>query len=135
MPGLNEKEIQILSELRSEYNCFDPSERKYYHALSEAISSLKNNRHGHWLAVKGWDDDLGELDSAECSVCHETQESEYWAKTYYKYCPNCGADMRGRENDYADPNLYPCRGCEDYDGQGGCLSNGGWAERKEDGNS
>lgn len=50
-------------------------------------------KHGHWLAVKGWDDDLGELDSAECSVCHETQESEYWAKTYYKYCPNCGAKM------------------------------------------
>ena len=22
-------------------------------------------KHGHWLAVKGWDDDLGELDSAE----------------------------------------------------------------------
>lgn len=50
-------------------------------------------KRGHWLAVKGWDDDLGELDSAECSVCHETQESEYWAKTYYKYCPNCGAKM------------------------------------------
>ena len=50
-------------------------------------------RHGHWLAVKGWDDVIGELDNAECSVCHETQEGEYWAKTYYKYCPNCGAKM------------------------------------------
>lgn len=36
-----EKEIQILSELRSEYSCFDPNEREYYHALSEAIRSLK----------------------------------------------------------------------------------------------
>ena len=50
-------------------------------------------RHGHWLSVKGWDDELGELDSAECSVCHDKQDSEYWVKTYYHYCPNCGAKM------------------------------------------
>lgn len=50
-------------------------------------------KHGHWLSVKGWDDELGELDSAECSVCHDKQDSEYWVKTYYHYCPNCGAKM------------------------------------------
>lgn len=59
-------------------------------------------KHGHWLAVKGWDEDLGELDSAECSVCHETQESEYWAKTHYKYCPNCGAKMDEAEENETD---------------------------------
>lgn len=63
---------------------------KYEIALAPTVDAV---RHGRWLAVKGWDDEIGELDSAECSVCHETQEDEYWAKTYYKYCPNCGAKM------------------------------------------
>ena len=60
---------------------------------AQATVDAEPVRHGHWLAVKGWDDVIGELDNAECSVCHETQEGEYWAKTYYKYCPNCGAKM------------------------------------------
>lgn len=33
--------ISILSELRSRYSIFDEEERKYYHALSEAIKALK----------------------------------------------------------------------------------------------
>lgn len=80
---------------------------EYYHhradvqhiALREALNRVPTVeaepvKHGEWLAVKGWDDEIGELDNAECSVCHEIQESEYWAKTYYKYCPNCGAKMK-----------------------------------------
>ena len=33
--------ISRLSELRSQYNCFDESERDAYHTLSEAIEALK----------------------------------------------------------------------------------------------
>lgn len=33
--------IQYLSEMRSGYNCFDFAEEPYYHALSMAISALK----------------------------------------------------------------------------------------------
>lgn len=29
------------------------------------------------------------------------------------------------EDAYEEPEINPCRGCEDYDGEGGCLSNGG----------
>lgn len=32
--------ISILSEIRSQYNCFDPNEEPYYHALSEAIGLI-----------------------------------------------------------------------------------------------
>ena len=70
-----EKEIQILSELRSEYNCFVPNEREYYHALSEAIRSLKTERHGHW-------------EEFVCSVCGKIG----WDNED-NYCPNCGAMM------------------------------------------
>lgn len=36
----NEQAIEMLSEIRSGYNCFDESERPFYEALSEAIESL-----------------------------------------------------------------------------------------------
>lgn len=32
--------ISILSEIRSQYNCFDPKEEPYYRALSEAIGLI-----------------------------------------------------------------------------------------------
>ena len=35
--------ISRLSELRSQYNCFDESERDAYHTLSEAIEALTEN--------------------------------------------------------------------------------------------
>lgn len=42
---MNNKElhdsIERLSELRSNYNCFDEKEQPYYHALSDAIEILK----------------------------------------------------------------------------------------------
>ena len=36
--------ISVLSEMRSEYNCFNEKERPYYHALSLAIKSLRNEQ-------------------------------------------------------------------------------------------
>lgn len=53
---------------------------------------------GEWLSVEIIDDDscngVNE-DAAECSVCGYVSESYYWAKTYYKFCPNCGVKMKG----------------------------------------
>ena len=33
--------------------------------------------------------------------------------------------------DWEEPETNPCRGCTDYDGHGGCKSNGGCAEPTE----
>ena len=33
--------------------------------------------------------------------------------------------------DWEEPEINPCRGCTDYDGHGGCKSNGGCAEPTE----
>ena len=70
-------------------------------ALVEIARQLKrmNDRaepkHGQWLSIKVMDDeaDFGETDGAECSACGYTTINDYWAKTYYHYCPNCGARM------------------------------------------
>ncbi len=37
-------EVEVLSEIRSRYNCFDPCERPVYHALSECIRAIKERR-------------------------------------------------------------------------------------------
>lgn len=52
-------------------------------------------KHGRWESVKVMDDDaeFGEADGAQCTECGHTEYSEYWAKTYFHYCPNCGAKM------------------------------------------
>lgn len=75
--------IETLSELRSQYNCFDEKDRPYYEALSEAIAR-KPVVHGHWNkypTTDGWD-------IVECSECGHCGIIEH------NYCPDCGADMR-----------------------------------------
>ncbi len=50
--GLNVfSDIEVLSELRSLYNCFDPKEESVYHALSEAIRALAQpeQKIGKWI--------------------------------------------------------------------------------------
>ena len=46
------------------------------------------------------DDDpiIEEWQSARCSVCHKYHTTPYmYYFNNYNFCPNCGADMRGRE--------------------------------------
>ena len=47
--------ISRLSELRSQYNCFDESERDAYHTLSEAIKALK---FAEWVAKEIFSEDM-----------------------------------------------------------------------------
>ena len=45
--------------------------------------------HGEWI-VKGQD--------IYCSICNqESAYNEFGASKFSKFCPNCGADMRGEE--------------------------------------
>ena len=79
--------ISILSEIRANYNCFDESDELYYRALSEAIEAVKAERKGYWI-------DIGS--GQKCSECEEIQ---YGYDSCRYYCPNCGADMRGNNDD------------------------------------
>ena len=60
-------------------------------------------RHGRWLNF------YGDFSTAECDICTEIYEvspdepprKEFFDafKEFYKFCPNCGADMRGSNDE------------------------------------
>lgn len=74
-------DIERLSELKSNYNCFDEKEEPYYRALSNAIQALRKEKQGEWIFV-----------SRNCWKCPYCQELTNEGKNF---CSNCGADMRG----------------------------------------
>ena len=63
---------------------------------------FKEERSGRWLKVK---EPLGyrDVDCVECSCCHESwiidEDYEFDDFGGWNYCPNCGADMRGAEDE------------------------------------
>ena len=76
--------ISRLSELRSQYNCFDESERDAYHTLSEAIEALQAQKTGKWINCK--------FPLGECSECHAIVDIQ---NNEANYCPVCGSKNRG----------------------------------------
>jgi hypothetical protein len=38
---------------------------------------------------------------------------------------------READDDWEEPEINPCRGCDDYDGRGGCKSHGGCGAERE----
>ena len=81
-------DIEIISNIRAEYNCFDEAEEPKYHALSAAIKALKQpeQKKGKWIdeTFKPW----GLVHHPyKCDQCGEHSECDS------EYCPNCGAKM------------------------------------------
>lgn len=56
---------------------------------------------GEWEQIEIIDDDSPSGvndDVARCKNCgYQETAGLYWAQTYLHYCPNCGADMRGKQ--------------------------------------
>lgn len=69
-------------------------------------------RHGHWITAI--------YPLFTCSECGATYRDIGYD---YHFCPSCGVKMD--KGEWEEPEINPCRGCIDYDGQGGCKSNGG----------
>ena len=64
----------------------------------QPTADVKEVKRGHWKhseAPLGWQD----VDVAVCSVCGEEWVLDEWDikefSQWNKFCPNCGADMRG----------------------------------------
>ena len=94
----DESAIDILSELRSWFSCFDEKEGLAYHALSLAIREIKANsaarserKKGEGILVKG----SNGKDYHKCSECLHTQE----ITGVKNYCAVCGAEIVGKQNE------------------------------------
>lgn len=49
----------------------------------EGLCPLEEVKRGEWINLEG------QFDVVQCSECHKVHER------VYRFCPNCGADMRG----------------------------------------
>ena len=61
----------------------------------------KNSKIGHWIGHREHCENLGVIPSGLgafkwCSNCDCGIDVGEWQRHHYNYCPNCGADMRGR---------------------------------------
>lgn len=65
-----------------------------------------------------WTIDFKDMTCSECGTWFPNDRAPYM-----RYCPYCGAKMD--KDEWEEPEINPCRGCDDYDGRGGCKSNGG----------
>lgn len=64
------------------------------------VNTIEVRPQGKWIQTEVIDDDSEygvNADASECSNCKHIENSHYWTTTYYNFCPNCGADMRGDE--------------------------------------
>lgn len=79
--------INNICPVDTEYDCTLLDRVDVRCVLSDLPSAQPERKKGHWI-------DTGS--GQECSVCHEIQ---YGYDNYRHFCPNCGADMRGEEQD------------------------------------
>ena len=70
--------ISRLSELRSQYSCFEETERDAYHTLSEAIGALQAQKTGKWMReVLGSTSGYGTTIMYQCTNCEKMSISKY----------------------------------------------------------
>lgn len=104
----------------------DPAEYYFIERLEEILKNTPTVdaepvKHGHWYVDGG---------CAYCSNCKNNFKKQIM--NHAKYCPICGAKMDEVEDEWQEPDINPCRGCDDYDGQGGCKSNGGCGAKMDE---
>lgn len=90
---IKEEAIEILSDMRAEYNIFsdDEEEATRYRALSWAIQAL-NERTGRWI-VHMQRGNRSDREQKTCSKCGMT----FVDLDVANFCPNCGARMEVEE--------------------------------------
>ena len=107
--------------------------QEHYPIAKYIVEKIKNTptvdaepvKHGRWTIH--FDDIWPEESTMECSFCHEEQGM---GMLDTNFCPNCGAKMD--EDEWQEPEINPCSGCGDYDGRGGCKSNGGCGAKMDE---
>lgn len=87
----------------------DGEDRKIFYEVIERQPTIEPERkNGEWME---FDSDEDRYDIIKCPCCKHTftVDSFHWTdigfvKDDFKFCPNCGADMRGEQDDQRKGN-------------------------------
>ena len=104
---------KLLMALNDKYHDMSGMPASYYAGFQYAIKLIERLHVGEEVAPAGhakWIDIYKNFETAECSNCHSQFEITFGSesngalwdgfKSFYKYCPNCGAKMDlGDESD------------------------------------
>ena len=64
----------------------------------EWVDNVQENIKGHWIKrIDHLDYGLIEFEGFECSLCGVKIWKDDYENVKFKFCPNCGADMRGEQ--------------------------------------
>lgn len=84
------------------------SEKQAVHAIDSLPSAQSERKKGIWQEItegdcSGYDPTLAGYDDPVvgyvCSCCRYGYEKEVMGDTLFNFCPNCGADMRGEQDE------------------------------------
>ena len=88
-------------ELNTAFQCGELVRAESVKATIDHMPTIEEQKTGKWKERKVYGGKfIEEWQSARCSVCgkyHTTPYMYYFDE--YKFCPNCGADMRGGQDD------------------------------------
>ncbi len=94
----NDEAIRMLIRLKDRINFEVTDSQQKMDALNMAIEALSAQKQGEWNFIG---DDMFEC--TECGILYTSKQLGTWKRyttdvEFPNYCPNCGADMRGEEN-------------------------------------
>ena len=69
--------------------------KPYFDKVIETFSECEERIFGEWETVPSSDHGI----DFRCSACHRYRFHNGEMRKRYKYCPNCGADMRGDKHE------------------------------------
>lgn len=81
-------------------------EEEYGSAVNEVINALPSvqpeYKMGHWIIFEGASDQYDDIKCSECNTAFTVDTKHFcdigFTVRDFKFCPNCGADMRGEAN-------------------------------------
>lgn len=82
-----------IDAVRSYYDEFDTSDKSIEERI-KALPSAQERKKGRWTRQV-----LGSTAGYGTTVMYQCSNCEQMAMSRYHYCPNCGADMRGGEDE------------------------------------